>query len=90
MLDSGASIHLIDKTLINNHSSLFANLNHSVSLETLNATTTTEKTDKYILSNLTFKNSPQRSDYYKYGLYPYSNGIFQTPNGYIKPFRTFE
>ncbi|MBK8371820.1 MAG: aspartyl protease family protein [Saprospiraceae bacterium] len=52
MLDSGASIHLIDKTLINNHSSLFANLNHSVSLETLNATTTTEKTDKYILSNL--------------------------------------
>ncbi|MBK6362089.1 MAG: clan AA aspartic protease [Saprospiraceae bacterium] len=36
MMDSGASIHLIDKTLINNHLSLFTHLNNSVFRERSN------------------------------------------------------
>lgn len=61
MLDSGASIHLIDNSLINHHSSLFTALNKSVSLETLTSSTSVNKTDKYLLDGLNIQNHSLRN-----------------------------
>ncbi len=61
MMDSGASIHLIDNSLINHHLSLFTPLNNSVLLETLKSSTSVSKTDKYLLDGLNIQNHSLRN-----------------------------